>query len=198
MSDTIITTDTTTTDRADRADRARAHVTRISAIQEVAEALADAHCADVAAQGYCDPTPRDARDFCRGTLADAARDAGLVGDDEDVSEIRAGIARAITRWREGRREERLEAAVAYLQAAEVEIAGERWFLYRDDATGDCYVSTEGAMVDLGADLELPRRRAAGEDGRPRSEADAYSHWCSIPGSGEEAPAWLVEQEGDWL
>lgn len=50
---------------------------------------------------------------------------------------------------------------------------ERGYVYRDDATGDLYVASESALIQLGRMLER------GDD-----EATAYSEWCTWPGTGE--------------
>ena len=63
----------------------------------------------------------------------------------------------------------LDVAVRFLGAEK----GERGYVYRDDATGDMWVSSEASLIKLGIMLER------GDD-----EADAYSEWCTWPGTGE--------------
>jgi hypothetical protein len=63
----------------------------------------------------------------------------------------------------------LDVAIRYLDADKVEDG----YIYRDDATGDMYRSSEAALVKLGRMLER------GDD-----EATAYSEWCTWPGTGE--------------
>lgn len=67
----------------------------------------------------------------------------------------------------------LDVAVRFLDAEK----DERGYVYRDDATGEMWVSSEDALIELGRMLER------GDD-----EADAYSKWCTWPGTGEPVDA----------
>lgn len=80
----------------------------------------------------------------------------------------------------------LHAAITYLDADQI---ADNAYVYRDDATGQNYVTDADDLEDLGAALTT-----ALESGGSR--ADTYSEWCSVTGHPTE-DEWREANWGDW-